>query len=72
MAFWHTSRRRKIAEWSTAFEKWRYGNYFYYITKGQEHDGRVETVSMTETSACYLYSFCTDSFATTKLAKNPE
>lgn len=37
-----------------AAEEWRCGHYFYfYSTKGREPDGKVETASMTKTTALY-------------------
>lgn len=37
-----------------AFDKWRYGHYFYfYCTKEQQRDGKVQIGRRTDTTALY-------------------
>lgn len=47
--FWFMCMRWTMVEWSTAFERWRWEHYVYfYCTKENEHNGKVQTVSRTD------------------------
>lgn len=43
-----------ISEWSTPFKEWNFGySFYFYCTKEQERNGKVQTTSTIETATLY-------------------